>query len=87
LVSNCNLLVVLLFDEIILLFLNFNSAPRTGKTWLTNNTNRFNFRPSHSIESVFFGNAVIKNITEFCCTYNRKTFNFNVVSINLYSCL
>lgn len=68
-------------------FLYFNSAPRTGKTWLTNNTNRFNFRPSHSIESVFFGNAVIKNPTEFCCTYNRKTFNLNVVSINFYLCV
>jgi len=46
------------------LFLFEYSAPRSGKTWLTNNTNRFNFRPSHSIESVFFGNSVIKNYYE-----------------------
>lgn len=51
--------IILSYNKIMILFTRVNSTPRTGKTWLTNNSNRFNFRPSHSIESAFFGNAVI----------------------------
>ncbi|XP_060852396.1 protein FAM135A isoform X2 [Rhopalosiphum padi] len=55
-------------------------APRTGKTWLTNNTNRFNFRPSHSIESVFFGNANGQNGTTKCVGSSGNSNNNNHVS-------
>ncbi|VVC40832.1 Hypothetical protein CINCED_3A007427 [Cinara cedri] len=55
-------------------------APRTGKTWLTNNTNRFNFRPAHSIESVFFGNTNGQNGTTKCVGSSGNSNNSNHVS-------
>ncbi|XP_050423396.1 protein FAM135A [Adelges cooleyi] len=56
-------------------------APRTSKTWLANNTNRFNFRPSHSIESIFFGSANgQQNGTTKCVGSSGSNTNANHVS-------
>ncbi|XP_050524395.1 protein FAM135A isoform X2 [Daktulosphaira vitifoliae] len=55
-------------------------APRTSKTWLSNNTPRFNFRSSHSIESVFFGSTNGQNGPMKCVGNSSNMTNNNHVN-------